>query len=158
METSLPCPPAIRDAVASARTRLEALGAGSELVQAAEAAGIIGGLTENTELALALLAHAALAAGSLTSEQCTAALGQSSAQITAALVRLGNLAARDWSPERGLDTRQTQTPQDAAGRGQRPAPGTRTARRGTVALRHVCHLSARSARRALRRAPSMRPR
>ena len=110
METSLPCPPAIRDAVASARTRLEALGAGSELAQAAEAAGIIGGLTENTELALALLAHAALTAGSLTSEQCTAALGQSSAQITAALVRLGNLGLpRDWSPERGLDTRQTQT-------------------------------------------------
>ena len=108
METSLPCPPAIRDAVAEARTRLEALGAGSELAQAAEAAGIIGGLTENTELAKALLAHAALAGGALTSEQCTGALGASSAQITAALVRLGNLGLpRDWSPARGLDTRQT---------------------------------------------------
>ncbi|HUL18382.1 MAG TPA: bifunctional (p)ppGpp synthetase/guanosine-3',5'-bis(diphosphate) 3'-pyrophosphohydrolase [Steroidobacteraceae bacterium] len=110
METSLPCPPTIRDALADARTRLEKLGAGSDLAQAAEAAGIIGGLTESTELALALLAHAALASGSLTSEQCTAALGASSAQIAAALVRLGNLGLpRDWSPGRGLDTPQTQT-------------------------------------------------
>ena len=59
---------------------------------------------------MALLAHAALTTGTLTSEQCSAALGASSAQITAALVRLGNLGLpRDWSPARGLDTRQTQT-------------------------------------------------
>ena len=132
METSLPCPPAIRDAVAEARTRLEALGAGSELAQAAEAAGIIGGLTENTELAQALLAHAALASGALTSEQCTGALGASSAQITAALVR-----ARQPRPATRLVARararyppDADAAQDAAGRRQRPAPDPGPARRG----------------------------
>ncbi len=109
METSLTCPSAIRDAIAAARVQLEAAGDVAGLAPAAEAAEIIGGLTESTELALALLARAALAAAT-PAAALTAAVGASPAAIAAALVRLGALGLpRDWSPERGLDTRQTET-------------------------------------------------
>ena len=110
METSLLCPPELRAAIAGARARLEDSGAGAELAHAGEAAEIIGGLTESSELALALLARAALTHGTLLSEQAAAALGEAPTAIATALVRLGNLGLpRDWSPERGLDTRQTET-------------------------------------------------
>ncbi len=110
METSLLCPPELRAAIAGARARLEDSGAGAELAHAGEAAEIIGGLTESSELALALLARAALTHGTLLSEQAAAALGEAPTAIATALMRLGNLGLpRDWSPERGLDTRQTET-------------------------------------------------
>jgi GTP pyrophosphokinase len=110
VETSLLCPPELRDAISAARARLEHAGAGAELAHATEAAEIIGGLTESGELALALLARAALTHGTLLSEQTAAALGEAPTAIAAALIRLGNLGLpRDWSPERGLDTRQTET-------------------------------------------------
>ena len=110
METSLLCPPELRAAIAGARARLEDSGAGAELAYAGEAAEIIGGLTESSELALALLARAALTHGTLLSEQAAAALGEAPTAIATALMRLGNLGLpRDWSPERGLDTRQTET-------------------------------------------------
>jgi GTP pyrophosphokinase len=109
VETSLTCPSAIRDAIAAARAALAAPGSAAHLDHAAEAAEIIGGLTENTELALALLARAALAAG-VTPEAAAAAVGAAPAAIAAALTRLGALGLpRDWSPELGLDTRQTET-------------------------------------------------
>ena len=110
METSLLCPPELRAAIAGARARLEDSGAGAELAHAGEAAEIIGGLTESSELALALLVRAALTHGTLLSEQAAAALGEAPTAIASALMRLGNLGLpRDWSPERGLDTRQTET-------------------------------------------------
>ena len=109
METSLTCPSAIRDAIGAARAQLQAAGSPAELARAAEAAEIIGGLTESGELALALLARAALAAG-VAPEAAAAAVGPGSAAIAAALMRLGALGLpRDWSPELGLDTRQTET-------------------------------------------------
>jgi GTP pyrophosphokinase len=110
VETSLLCPPELRAAIAGARARLEDSGAGAELAHAGEAAEIIGGLTESSELALALLARAALTHGTLLSEQAAAAVGEAPTAIATALMRLGNLGLpRDWSPERGLDTRQTET-------------------------------------------------
>ncbi len=110
METSLLCPPELRAAIAEARARLEAAGGGAELAHAAEAAQIIGALTESHDLALALLARAALTHGTLLSEQAASALGEAATAIATALIRLGTLGLpRDWSPERGLDTRQTET-------------------------------------------------
>ena len=107
VETSLTCPPEIRAAIAAARESLAA--AGFEAAAAAEAATIIGALTESSELALALLAHAALAAG-LAAARCAEAVGPGPAAVAASLVRLGSLGLpRDWSPEHGLDTRQTET-------------------------------------------------
>ena len=109
LETSLTCPSAIRDAINAARVQLEEPGSLPELARAAEAAEIIGGLTDSSELALALLARAALAAG-VPAEAAAAAVGAGPATTAAALTRLGALGLpRDWSPERGLDTRQTET-------------------------------------------------
>ena len=109
METSLTCPSAIRDAINAARRQLEEPGSLPELARAAEAAEIIGGLTDSSELALALLARAALAAG-VPAEAAAAAVGAGPATTAAALTRLGALGLpRDWSPELGLDTRQTET-------------------------------------------------
>ena len=109
METSLTCPSAIRDAINAARVQLQQSGALAELARAADAAEIIGGLTDSTELALALLARAALAAG-VPAETTAAAVGAGPASVAAALMRLGALGLpRDWSPELGLDTRQTET-------------------------------------------------
>src|SRR5580704_6609513 len=109
LETSLTCPSAIRDAINAARVQLEEPGSLPELARAAEAAEIIGGLTDSSELALALLARAALAAG-VPAEAAAAAVGAGPAATAAALTRLGALGLpRDWSPERGLDTRQTET-------------------------------------------------
>ena len=109
LETSLTCPSAIRDAINAARRQLEEPGSLPELARAAEAAEIIGGLTDSSELALALLARAALAAG-VPAEAAAAAVGAGPATTAAALTRLGALGLpRDWSPELGLDTRQTET-------------------------------------------------
>jgi GTP pyrophosphokinase len=110
VETTLICPSAVRAAIAAARARLEEAGAGAELGHAVEAAEIIGALTESSELALALLARAVIGAGTLASEPVATCLGEQPVAIASALLRLGNLGLpRDWSPELGLDTRQTET-------------------------------------------------
>jgi GTP pyrophosphokinase len=110
VETSLLCPPHVRDASPGARAALAEAGAGPVLATAAEAAEITGGITDSPDLALALLGRAALSAGTLTPEQVEGILGVGPAGIAAALMRLGNLGLpRDWSPAQGLDTRQTET-------------------------------------------------
>ena len=112
METSQLCPPRVRNAILGARTAFERAVAVPEnaLGFAAEAAEIMGGLTESTELAHALLARPVLASASLTSEQAVSIVGQGATDIAVALQRLGTLGLpRNWSPAQGLDTRQTET-------------------------------------------------
>ncbi len=112
VETSQQCSAAVRDAIGAARAALERASAGAppELALAGEAAEIMGALTEGTELAQALLARPLLASASLTEEQAAALVGRPAAAIAGALQRLGTLGLpRDWSPARGLDTRQTET-------------------------------------------------
>ena len=112
METSQLCPPRVREAIIGARAALERAGAllAADLGFASEAAEIMGGLTESTELAHALLARPVLASAHLTSEQAAGIVGQGATDIAVALQRLGSLGLpRDWSPAQGLDTRQTET-------------------------------------------------
>jgi len=110
VETSQACPSSIRDALDAARAQLGAHGSGAELDLASEAGGIIGALTGNLELSLALLARAALGAESVTPEELARVVGAPAAQIAGALLRLGALGLpRDWSPAQGLDTPQTET-------------------------------------------------
>jgi len=112
VETSQLCPPRVRNAILGARTAFERAVAVPEnaLGFAAEAAEIMGGLTESTELAHALLARPVLASASLTSEQAVGIVGQGATDIAVALQRLGTLGLpRNWSPAQGLDTRQTET-------------------------------------------------
>jgi GTP pyrophosphokinase len=112
VETSQLCPPRVRDAILGARAALERASrrVPADLTFASEAAEIMGGLTESTELAHALLARPALARASLSAEEAAGIVGQSATDIALALERLGTLGLpRDWSPARGLDTRQAET-------------------------------------------------
>jgi GTP pyrophosphokinase len=106
VETSLLCPPHVRDAITGARAALERLmRTPADLTFAMEAAEIMGGLTESTELAQALLARPMLARESLTADQAAGVVGRDATDVALALHRLGSLGLpRDWSPARGLDT------------------------------------------------------
>ena len=111
METNQVCPPAVRDAIIGARAALERASVRSptDLGFATEAAEIMGGLTESTELANAVLARPVISRG-LTPEQTAGIVGQGATDIAVALQRLGTLGLpRDWSPSRGLDARQAET-------------------------------------------------
>jgi GTP pyrophosphokinase len=112
VETSQLCPPRVRDAILGARAALERASrrVPADLSFASEAAEIMGGLTESTELAHALLARPALARSSVSAEEAAGIVGRGATDIALALERLGTLGLpRDWSPARGLDTRQAET-------------------------------------------------
>ncbi|GAC1452329.1 MAG: GTP diphosphokinase [Steroidobacteraceae bacterium] len=112
MESSHLCPPEIHDALIAARAALEGAAGRVPLdyALAAEAAEIIGALTASTELARALLARPVLAAAALTPAALAAIVGQPATDIALARPRRGNRGLPpDWSPARGLDTRQTET-------------------------------------------------
>jgi len=112
VETSQLCPPRVRDAISGARAAFERASARvpADLTFATEAAEIMGGLTESTELAHALLARPVIARASLTAEQTAGIVGQGATDIAVALQRLGTLGLpRDWSPAQGLDARQAET-------------------------------------------------
>jgi GTP pyrophosphokinase len=112
METSQLCPPQVRDAIIGARAAFERASARipADLTFATEAAEIMGGLTESTELAHALLARPVIARASLTAEQTADIVGAGATEIAVALQRLGTLGLpRDWSPAQGLDSRQAET-------------------------------------------------
>jgi GTP pyrophosphokinase len=112
VETSQLCPPAVRSAIIGARAALERASAltPADLGFATEAAEIMGGLTESTELAHALLARPVLGHSGLTPEQAAGIVGQPATDIAVALLKLGTLGLpRDWSPAQGLDARQAET-------------------------------------------------
>ena len=112
METSQQIPPRVRAAISGARAAFERLAgrAPADLGFATEAAEIMGGLTESTELAHALLVRPVLAGEEVTAEQAAGIVGQGATDIALALQRLGSLGLpRDWSPAQGFNTRQTET-------------------------------------------------
>ena len=119
METIQLCPEPIRASLARTRRALEELRAAAppDLAFGAEAAEVMGSLTESTELATAVLVKAALeqhppGGGAPTPGDLTALAGvaQPEALETAsALLRLGELGlARNWSPAQGLSPRQAE--------------------------------------------------
>jgi GTP pyrophosphokinase len=112
VETSQLCPPQVREAINAARAALERANARApaDLAYAAEAAEIMGRLTESTELAHALLARPLLALAALTPDETAGIVGRAATAIATALLRLGTLGLpRDWSPALGLNTRQAET-------------------------------------------------
>jgi len=112
VETSQLCPPQVREAINAARAALERANARApaDLAYAAEAAEIMGRLTESTELAHALLARPLLARAALTPDETAGIVGRPATEIATALLRLGTLGLpRDWSPAHGLNTRQAET-------------------------------------------------
>ncbi|MDB6044199.1 MAG: hypothetical protein JWM63_2750 [Gammaproteobacteria bacterium] len=113
METIQTCPPAIRDAIAAARLAIEQaspLVLLPDLAVGAEAAEVMGALTEDVELATAVLVRPVIGREGLTAEMLAGIVGRVATDIALALLRLGELGLpRDWSPAQGLDTRQAET-------------------------------------------------
>ena len=120
METIQLCPEPIRASLAQTRRALEELGSSRarDLALGAEAAEVMGSLTENAELATAVLVKAALegqpgAADGVPSQAELAALAgvtrPEALETASALLRLGELGlARNWSPAQGLNPRQAE--------------------------------------------------
>ena len=112
METIQLSPPAIRDAIAKSRAAIEQVSpaAHANLAVGAEAAEVMGALTEDIELANAVLVRPVIGHDGLEAEALTGLVGRGATDTALALVRLGELGLpRDWSPARGLDARQAET-------------------------------------------------
>ena len=112
METIQLCPPPIRASIAIARTAIQDATQISpdRLAFGAEAAEVMGALTDDPVLAAAVLAKPAVGLPGITPEKLARLVGTPVAEIALALVRLGELGLpRDWSPLQGLDSRQAET-------------------------------------------------
>jgi len=112
VETIQLCPPPIRESIAATRSAIEdatqlppdrfALGA--------EAAEVMGALTDDGVLATAVLAKPAVGLPGITPEKLVRMVGAPAAQIALDLARLGDLGLpRDWAPAQGLNSRQAET-------------------------------------------------
>lgn len=112
METLQLCPPPIRQSIALTRGAIEEATQSSpdRLALAAEAAEVMGALTDDPVLAAAVLAKPVVSLPGITPEKLARLVGSPAAQTALALVRLGELGLpRNWSPTHGLDSRQAET-------------------------------------------------
>jgi GTP pyrophosphokinase len=112
VETIQLCPPAIRDVIAKARVAIEQASPQlrADLDLGAEAAEVMGALTEDTELATAVMLRPVVGREGLEPEVLASLVGRTATDTALALLRLGELGLpRDWSPARGLDARQAET-------------------------------------------------
>lgn len=111
METTQRCPPELLKTIAAVRQAIEAAAAlaSQALAPAAEAAEILGALTADTDLALAVLARSASDSG-LSPERLTGLVGPAARETALALSRLGEVGLpQHWSPSQGLSPRQAET-------------------------------------------------
>ena len=112
VETIQLCPPVIREAIAKARAAIEQVSpqAHADLAVGAEAAEVMGALTEDIELATAMLIRPVVGREGLETEVLASLVGRPATEIALALQRLGELGLpRDWSPAHSLDARQAET-------------------------------------------------
>jgi GTP pyrophosphokinase len=112
VETVQLCPPEILAALARTRAAIAAAGPVADGIsaQGSEAAEVIGALTENAELANALLIRPLIGREGLTPEKLSRIVAPGPTEIALDLARLGELGLpRDWSPSQGLDARQAET-------------------------------------------------
>ena len=116
METIQLCPEPIRTSLARTRQAIEGLGGSLlDLALGTEAAEVMGSLTENLELATAVLVKAALEVRSnaeAPAAELTALANVArpeALETASALLRLGELGlTRSWSPAEGLNPRQAE--------------------------------------------------
>jgi GTP pyrophosphokinase len=111
VETALRCPPALAGRIDAVRTALAELGAPSpSLALAAEAAGIVGAITDDEVLALGTFAHALRSPHDALDAPLAHAVGEPAIAVARALDEFGDIGLpRDWSPAQGLDARQAET-------------------------------------------------
>jgi GTP pyrophosphokinase len=112
VETAQLCPPDILATLARTRAALEEASpvAQGALGHSAEAAEVIGALTENAELANALLVRPVLGQDGFTPEKLGSLTSAGAIRIASDLQRIGDVGLpRDWSPAQGLNARQAET-------------------------------------------------
>jgi len=112
VETIQLCPPPIRESIALTRSAIEEATQlpPDRFALGAEAAEVMGALTDDPVLAAAVLAKPAVGLPGITPEKLARLIGSPAAETAQALVRLGELGLpRDWSPAQGLDPRQAET-------------------------------------------------
>lgn len=112
METIQLCPPPIRESIAVTRSAIEDATQlpQDRLALGAEAAEVMGALTDDAVLAAAVLAKPAIGLPGMTPERLARMVGAPAAEIALDLARLGDLGLpRDWAPIQGLDSRQAET-------------------------------------------------
>jgi GTP pyrophosphokinase len=112
VETAQLCPPDILAALARTRAALVEASPVAEgaLGHSPEAAEVIGALTENAELANALLLRPVLGRDGLTPEKLGGLASAGAVRIASDLQRIGDVGLpRDWSPALGLNARQAET-------------------------------------------------
>jgi GTP pyrophosphokinase len=112
VETAQLCPPDILATLARTRAALEQASPLAEgaLDQSTEAAEVVGALTENAELANALLLRPVLGQDGLTAERLGSLASAGAIRIASDLQRIGDVGLpRDWSPALGLNARQAET-------------------------------------------------
>ena len=112
METLQLCPPVIREAIARARASLEQIkpADSADLALGAEGAEVMGALTEDIELAIAVMVRPVIGREGFEPEALATLVGRAATDIALDLQRFGELGLpRDWAPTRGLDARQAET-------------------------------------------------
>ncbi len=112
METTQHCPTALLESIDAERRGLEASGVidPSALATGAEAAEIVGALTEDATLARAVLIKVARARTALAPEMLRRLTDQDACATAEALEKLGEIGLPSrWSPSQGLDSRQAET-------------------------------------------------
>jgi GTP pyrophosphokinase len=112
VETIQLCPLKVREAIATARAAAEPVSpaSGADLALGAEAAEVMGALTEDIDLAIAVLVRPVLGRAGYEPEALASLVGRAATDIALDLQRFGELGLpRDWAPARGLDARQAET-------------------------------------------------
>lgn len=109
MEPTLHAPPHVARRIHDVREGLLASGsAASRLAPATDAALIVGSLTEDADLAIATLLHAATP--TVESPTLAALVGEAALKLAAELGEFGDFGlASGWRPSVGLDARQSET-------------------------------------------------
>lgn len=112
METLQLSPPVIRDTIEQARLAVERAipQLHARLALGAEAAEVMGSLTEDSDLAIGVLVRPVIGREGVEPEVLWGLVGRPATEIALSLSRLGELGLPpDWSPARGLDARQAET-------------------------------------------------
>ena len=112
VETIQLCPPQVREAIARARAALEQVNpsAAADLALGAEGSEVMGALTEDIELAIAVMVRPVIGREGYEPEALASLVGRAATDIALDLQRFGELGLpRDWAPTRGLDARQAET-------------------------------------------------
>ncbi len=111
METAENCPASIDDALRTASSGLEAAGADTAALERGRVAGrIVGALTDDAPLSIAVLAHESLSGDARARDDLRPLIGAQAAELAEQLARLGEFSrGMTWNPDGRLQEPQAET-------------------------------------------------